>query len=132
MLWPSPFRTQYGVSMAELIQPCVQSVHESAQRFTPKRLARFDRLFKLLEHFVSRKVQAGSEHGDPHLQPSALPSFLFRLVILRFEPVQPIPDPINLLVDVLPDRPKLHGRRTAHTGARLRCSEETEGVIAGR
>ena len=89
---------------------------------TAKRFARLDPLFKLLEHFVGRILQAGFEHGNPHLQPFALPSRFFRVLVLLFEPVQPLPDPILLLVDVVSDRPKVRGRSTARSSARLRYS----------
>ena len=88
-------------------------------------------MFKLLEHFVGRILQAGSEYGNPHLQPSALPSLFFRVNVLLFEPVQPLPNPIQLLVDVLSDRPQAEGRTTSKTSGRLRCSEESEVVSAG-
>jgi len=98
--------------------------------FLPKRFARLDRLFKLLEHFVGRILQAGCEHGNPHLQPSDLPSRFFRVTVLLFEPVQLLLDPIQLLVDFLSDRPKVEGRSTARSSARLCYSQESEVVSA--
>ena len=87
---------------------------------TAKRFARLNPLFKLLEHFVGRILQAGFEHGNPHLQPSALPSLFFRVNVLLFKPVQPLPDPIQLIVDVVSDRRETEGRTTAQSSARLR------------
>ena len=98
--------TRRHLKRFQLSEPSVQLVEEVLPLLPTKRFACLDRLFKLLEDFVGWILQARFEHGDPRLQPLALLSRCFRLTVL-LELAQPRSNPIQLLLDVLSDRPKV-------------------------